>query len=613
MRSWLASSLSHKVLAVVALVMGAASVGFLALFLNLYRAQLEEERSHASERINRLLQASLENAMLKRDLEGLVEIVTRLGEQEGIAGVMILNPDGEVRFASSEDRLGARLDFAAVTRPETRFLVNEQGQEVLRSINPVANKPPCEVCHGPIAENPINGILFVDYDAATLRTKALGTAITLGGSGAIVLLATLALLFWAMRSLVVRPVESLAATSTRLAEGDFHARAPIHGRDELGRLGMAFNRMASTVRSRDAFQQGLIDGVPDGIRVIDSDYRIIAANRAYCQQVGQRLDQVVGAACYRSSHGNATPCPRTLITCPLHELLEQGRPGPLKAIHQHMDAEGEPFFVEVTAAPFTVIDEAGEKRCLLVESIRDMREDISISHGQRLSEVAQLATGVAHEVRNPMVAIGLTLDGLLRSGLSGTGGQVRSPEDLERSLTLIREQVTQCITVSERLLTLTQFSESGVKPVSLRAVLDDASALLHYEAVVCGVDMAVDLPPADCQVMGNGAELRMVIVNLMQNAFHAMPGGGTLALGVRETGGQAHIHIADSGVGIAPDILQRIFDPYFSRRADGAEGTGMGLTICKDIVEAHGGTITANSTPGEGTTFTVSLPLWADD
>jgi signal transduction histidine kinase len=610
----MSASLSRKVATAVAAVLAAASLVFLVLFVSLYRAQLEEERSMASERINRLLQASLENAMVKRDLDGLRGIIHRLGQQDGIAGVMILNPDREVRFASDEAMLGQVMPDESF-EPHTRFTTSAEGDEVLRSVNPVRNKEICQQCHGEIADNPINGVLFVDYDAAALRGKAMSTALTLGASGVAVLMLVLALLTWVLQRLVVAPLHRLSDASSALSSGDLSVRVSVAGDDEVGQLARTFNAMAQSlqdsiaeIRRRDQFQQALIDAIPDGIRVIDQDYTVIAANAAYAAQVAQQVDGVVGKPCFASSHQRDSACPVTLVTCPLNELNAGGPP--IKTVHQHKRSNGEPFFVEISAAPMTVTADDGTSRILVVESIRDMSADIEVSHGQRLSEVAQLATGIAHEIRNPLVAIRMALDGILRTGDLGDGGAVREPAKLARYLVLIREQMESCIGVSERLLNLTHFPAEGPELVDVASALDDAQALLAYEATVDNITLTVTPPPPQTQILATGPELRMVMVNLMQNAFHAMPGGGSLDVAVEITAdNQVAIHFADSGVGISAEAMARIFDPYYTRRADGVEGTGMGLTICKNIVESHGGTITALSTPGQGTTFTIAFPV----
>lgn len=610
MQGWLGSSLSRRLMIMVAAVLMTASALFLVLFVGLYRAQLEDERSEASLHINRLLQASLENAMLKRDLDGLQAIISRLGELPSVADVMLLDPSREIRFASDPDQLGVRMSDEPL-EAHTRFLVDAKGRSVLRSVNPIANKPQCVQCHGEMADNPINGILFVDYDAAALTSKAMGGAMTLAASGLAVLVLTLGLLYALLRSLVVRPVERLVAASDALARGDLSARVPARGGDEIGRLGATFNNMAATLeqsvdalRRRDAFLQALIDGIPDGVRVLDGDYAIVVANKAYCDQLRIAPGSAVGTACHASSHQRERPCAATVVTCPLHILKPGG--GQIKAVHQHVRADGSAYFAEITAARITVPGEDGAPRDLIVESIRDMSADIEVSHGQRMSEVAELATGVAHEVRNPLVAIRLTLEGIVRRG------DVKDPE-LARYLAIMRDEIERCLGVTDRLLDLAHLPTTGPEAVPVADALGDVEALLSYEARVTGVALTVAPPPTGACVWMTGPELRMIAINMMQNALHAMPNGGSLTVSGSVEDGFVVLRFADTGMGIPADIQARIFDPYFSARADGSQGTGMGLSICSDIAETYGGTITVDSLVGQGTTFTVRLPLYTEE
>lgn len=187
------SRLSRRFLALLVAILTVVSLCFLVLVMVIYRNQLIGDHARASLEVNHLLEATLENAMLKRDIPGLRDVVDRLGKQEGIAGVMILDPHGEVRFASTAQALGVRLRDEQVLRsladqtPRTAFMRGSQGGEWLRSVNPVRNQPACRECHGTIRDNPVNGVLVVDYDAAGIRASAMRTAGLLGMSGVIVI------------------------------------------------------------------------------------------------------------------------------------------------------------------------------------------------------------------------------------------------------------------------------------------------------------------------------------------------------------------------------------------------------------------------------------------
>lgn len=186
--------LNRRLILVLVTVLASVSTAFLAMVLWIYQSRLIEQHARASLEVNQLLQASLENAMLKRDINGLRAIVDRLGTQDGIAQVMIVNPDREIRFSSRAGLIGTvqndvLIDKAlAALEPVTAFVSGGEGGEWLRSVNPVRNKPPCKECHGAAEDHPVNGLLVVDYKAAGIRGDALRSAGLLGASGAVVIL-----------------------------------------------------------------------------------------------------------------------------------------------------------------------------------------------------------------------------------------------------------------------------------------------------------------------------------------------------------------------------------------------------------------------------------------
>jgi HAMP domain-containing protein len=247
-----AASLTRKFALGTAAGLLASSLVFLVLFVGLFRSQLEQQRADAAGQVSRLLQISLENAMLRHDLDGLRVIVQRLGQQPDVVAVTIANPQGEVRFADDPARLGQRLPPEPKAEPATRLIEGQIGPAVLRSINPVPNQPACLECHGPVAEHPVNGVLYVDYDADAIGQQARRTTLLLMGAGSLIVLLNLADGWWFMRRYVLRPVAHLAEASARLTEGDLTTRTRLAGSDELTALGETMNRMASALERQVA-------------------------------------------------------------------------------------------------------------------------------------------------------------------------------------------------------------------------------------------------------------------------------------------------------------------------------------------------------------------------
>ncbi|MCP8939572.1 ATP-binding protein [Alsobacter sp. SYSU M60028] len=618
----LRSRLAAKILAAMATALLLASAASLAIFVPLYRSDLARERVAVSERLGAGLRIALENAMLKRDIDGLRDVVERLAAVEGVAGVDILNPSLEVRFSASPLRLGRTEPSLDALCPDcgltgrraatgSAFVAAEGGRPVLRSVTAVPNREPCSVCHGPTAEHPVNGFIVIDYDARGLDGHAWRSAVLLSGVGALVVLFALAVTWSQLHRGVLEPVAALTRVSASMAAGDLSLRiAPMrigHG-DEIAELGAAFDRMATelahkvdTLREREDFLQGLIDAIPDGVRAIDEEFRVVAANREFARMSGLTRAEVLARPCHVSSHGRDEPCVPTLTTCPVVELA--ARDEPIRAVYSHVAAgSSEEFGVEVVAAPMVVATRDGPRR-FVVESIRDLSRTVQVSLDQRLAEIGQLATGVAHEIHNPLASIRFGLSAL-RSVLDGHPGS----EEAQSYMGLVSREIERCIEITGRLMRLSDAPGEHGTLVDLARIAHDAAALLGYEATTRRIELSIDVAP-DARVVASESDMGMVLVNLLQNAFHAtQPGGRVRVSGGPTPTGEVVIEVSDTGAGIAADDLRRIFQPFWTRRADQSSGSGLGLPICKALLAKWRGTIAVESAPGVGSTFTLTWP-----
>lgn len=622
-RARLRARLGAKILLVMALVLVATSVLFLALLVPVYRHELLDERQAVANKLVALLHITLENAMLKRDIEGLRDIVERLGASDNIAGVMIANPAGEIRFSSRATQIGKTYAGVGALCPGcglsgqraeigSAFMRGLDDREVLRAVNVVANREPCTQCHGPVAENPVNGLLVVDYAAESLKQQAARTTALLAGAGGIVLLGALGATWLMLRRFVIAPVVRLGDASRLLASGDLSARADLgNGQmrdgDEIADLGRHFDDMAArleatvtVLRRHEAFQQALIDGIPDGVRVMDENFTVIAANAAYGRQCGVPLEQIIGRPCYASSHKRAEPCVPTLVVCPVVAMRTHA--GSIKCTDTHLDGAGASLPVEISAAAIERGTGPAARR-YIVESIRDLTGQAQVSQEQRLSEIGLLATGMAHEIHNPLTSIRLGIKAIQRSlGAQNIDSEIRD------YIGMVDAEIDRCLEVTERLMWLSQPAGEKGGLVEIAKVARDVIALLHYEAESRKLDVVADVQDAP-RIIANSSELGMILINLMQNAFHASPQGGVVKVAATAgNDGMVSLAVTDTGVGIAAEDMEKIFYPFWSRRADGSTGSGLGLAICKELVKKWGGTIRAASMPGSGATFTLTFP-----
>jgi signal transduction histidine kinase len=607
------SALGRRILLVLAAVLTACSLLFLSLFIIALRNRLIEDHERAATQVNTLLEAALKNAMLNRDLDGLRSILAEIRREEHVANVYVLNPAGDVRFATdmaAEGKPFAGLGGNVLPNPDSAssaFTQIPAGDMVLRSINPVMNEPRCQQCHGSVSDHPVNGLLVVDYAANDVVRDYWRAGVLLAAAGFAVLLAALTAIMAAIKRHVLTPVANIGAAANRFASGDLEARTPVSGNDELSVLGTQFNAMAAQVGANvratqvnERFLQDMLDAVPDGMRVIGPDYRILKVNAAYCAQLGETPATCLGTPCHLSSHKLKVPCSPTVVTCPMAEIHD-GAKTSLKCRHRHVRADGSELFVEVSAAR-VLLEQDGKVLPCLIESIRDLSNQAEASHGQRLAEIGQLATGIAHEIHNPLWSIHLAMEGI-RNDMAARGEDTSG----ESYIAIADREIKRCLEVTGRLLRVSEPSSQEQVLLDLAPLLKDVVALLTYQAQQSSVTIALDIT-GHPRAIANESDLGIVFVNLAQNAIHAMPEGGKLDIEVHTGNGRVVITFKDSGVGIAPEDIQRIFWPFWSKRADGSTGTGLGLAICHSTVERMKGELTVNSMPGQGSTFRVSLP-----
>jgi signal transduction histidine kinase len=224
---------------------------------------------------------------------------------------------------------------------------------------------------------------------------------------------------------------------------------------------------------------------------------------------------------------------------------------------------------------------------------------------EKLSSLGQIVAGVVHELANPITSIVACADALLRR--AGTSGA--APEDVEQ-LKRIGVAADRILKFSRDLTAYARPATELPSPVAVHEVVEQAHAFSEHELSRSGVEFATDFSEGAPPVLGQAGPLTQVFVNLFTNAAHAMSQhGGTLTVRTRYVGeARLLIEVTDTGVGIPEESLAKIFEPFFTTK-DAGHGTGLGLSIVREIVEAHGGTVEAESTPGKGTTFFVGLPL----
>jgi signal transduction histidine kinase len=244
-------------------------------------------------------------------------------------------------------------------------------------------------------------------------------------------------------------------------------------------------------------------------------------------------------------------------------------------------------------------------RIIILDDMTDRVElESQLAQAEKLSSIGLLAAGVAHEVNTPLAVISSYAQ-MLSKQLQGD----------ERRSALLEKITTQTFRASEIVNNLLNFSRTGSSEfteVDVNKVVTDTLALLEHQFKTSRVKVEQNLTPALPKIYGNTGKLQQVFLNLFLNAKDAMPSGGTLMVATMN-GRAVEVQVRDTGSGIAPEHINRIYDPFFTTKKSPRQGqpggTGLGLAVTYGIIQEHAGKIRVDSAPGEGTQFTMEFPM----
>jgi two-component system NtrC family sensor kinase len=229
----------------------------------------------------------------------------------------------------------------------------------------------------------------------------------------------------------------------------------------------------------------------------------------------------------------------------------------------------------------------------------------------KLASVGELAAGIAHEINNPLAVIAEEVGVLKDSMDPELAAEDDEPLDLNEHLDAIHEAVFRCRDITRKLLTFVRKTEVKVEAHDLHGILDDVlDAMMGNELSISNVTLEKRYDRRIPELLTDRNQLVQVLVNLVKNAIDAMPGGGRLTVSTRLREGRVAVSVRDTGCGIPPDQVERVFMPFFTTKPPG-KGTGLGLSVSYTIIRGFGGDFYVESEPEEGSTFTVELPLAA--
>ena len=354
----------------------------------------------------------------------------------------------------------------------------------------------------------------------------------------------------------------------------------------LDRISTAKEAEASRIHS-------MLESMADGVLLLDRDLRIVMSNPA----AQAHLTTITGRM------------PRSLTSLGdvrLRALFEQfGRPGSRPRTFEIPPA-GDGRVFSVTCSPVKGLEDGVQGMAVLISDVTEARMlQLQFAQSEKLSALGEMISGVAHELNNPLATV---------MGYAQLLQTEPVDENVRRKVVAIDAEATRCQKVVQNLLRFARHHVPERRPVEVHAALDSVLQLLGHQLQVDDITVILDLETAPRPVMGDLHLLQQVFMNIIYNAYQAMKEKrtpGRLTLKTRNQADLVVIEITDDGPGIAPQNLKRIFDPFFSTKEVG-KGTGLGLSLAYGTIREHGGTISAKSVPGAGSTFIIELPAGSE-
>jgi len=335
---------------------------------------------------------------------------------------------------------------------------------------------------------------------------------------------------------------------------------------------------------------------PEAMSIIELESgRIIDVNENYTRLIGYKLEEIIG---------------HTVFELAIYKRFEE-RTATIKILKEKERYHN---------FEMTILTKSGEERTCLVsaELLRFGQQDFALGVykditerkkmeeklliADRLASIGQLASGIAHELNNPLTSVIGFSEMLLKRDL---------PDDVKEDLKIDNDQAKRTAQIVKGLLTFARKQKTEKEPVDISSLIQNVLQLRSYEHRVSNIEVNTRFAPNLPEITGNGAQLQQVFINLIVNAEQAMleaHGRGGLIITTEQMGDMVRVSFTDDGPGISPENMRKLFSPFFTTKEVG-KGTGLGLSICHGIVIEHGGRIYAESEPGKGATFVVELPV----
>jgi PAS domain S-box-containing protein len=573
-----------------------------------------------------LIEKGLEFSMMENHSTIVQEMVEELSNSKDVERVWVLDKKGRVKASSEKALLGKIRDVEDTTcqichdkaleeRSRTVIFRDKDGKEVFRNVIAIINQKKCFVCHNSKAK--INGVLIIDYSLANMNEQLRSNLLKMAILAFLMIAAMAFVVILLTNRLVLRKIKALERGSKKVQKGDLDERVDIKGNDEISYLAQHFNRMTSSLKAsmeqieqQKRYLEKLINSIDDGVLVIDREFRIVMANHSYLSRFGNKFDDVAGKKCFTISHKFPEHCEEFAFDCPAKQTFELGHMN--KTTHCIDVEKGKKEFREIYASP---VWDGGGQVSQVVEVIRDITDrkllEERLIHSEKLASLGVMASGISHEINNPLATVTTCLDGLRRRMKKFIVKDDNEPRELIEYIDLIRNEIGRCKEITAKLLTLAEKPKSKLDPFDIHKALMETISLVNEQAEAMKIRFSTDFGVDVKNILSDEGQIRQVFLNIILNAMDAIGERGGIDISTRLQEEKVIVDFRDTGQGIEEGELDKVFEPFYTKK-NGKKGTGLGLTICESIIRQHKGDISIHSEYNKETRVTIELPLNPD-
>ena len=349
------------------------------------------------------------------------------------------------------------------------------------------------------------------------------------------------------------------------------------------------------------FNESIVESVNVGLLAVDENGRVTRSNSMFEEMLGLRREETVGKLVEELFDENFAHNLTQILGKSRWHLQELRNAYKLHTT----SADGKPLILNVAVAPLRSVSNEQTGSIVVLENVTSrVKLEETLQQSEKLSSIGLLAAGVAHEVNTPLTGVSSYTQMLL--------GMIPETDPKHALLLKVQKQTERATNIAGNLL---NFSRAGngagteFGEIDVNKILDDTLQLLEPQLRKSRVEVLKNYLEKPPKIYGNAGKLQQVFTNLVLNARDAMFDGGTITLTTSAAGDEAVvIEVADTGIGIDPENMSKIYDPFFTTKGVGS-GTGLGLAVSYGIVQEHAGTIEVESEVGGGTTFRLEFPV----